>query len=253
MGITEARGIITREVKYGDTSRILTVLTQELGKISVLASGVRTNKSGLLAATQLFSYVSLQLFQGRSKSLYKINSGEILEAFSPIRESLERMAYAAYFCDIANYVVQEEAPEPEQLSLLLNSLFMLSQEKAPYEQIKAVFTFRTLAIAGLLPELSICGICGRKGEISYLDLRSGCALCSVCGEKKQSGAVHTGEAVLQAAAYISLAEPKRIFSFQLPEHTLLYLSELGDCCIEHWLEHKFQTLDYLKQIKALKG
>ena len=253
MGIMEARGIITREVKYGDTSRILTVLTQELGKISVLAGGVRTNKSGLLAATQLFSYVSLQLFQGRSKSLYKVNSGEIIEAFSPIRESLEKMAYASYFCDIANYVVQEEAPEPEQISLLLNSLFLLSKDRAPYEQVKAAFAFRTLAVAGLLPDLTVCGICGRQEGLTYLDFGGGCALCGDCGKKSRSGAVHTGEAVLQAAAYIALAEPKRIFSFQLPEQTLLYLSELGDCCMEHWLEHKFDTLHYLKQIMRLGG
>ena len=59
MSVIEAEGVVTREVKYGDSSRILTVITKEIGKISVLAGGARSNRSGLLAVTQLFSHVSL--------------------------------------------------------------------------------------------------------------------------------------------------------------------------------------------------
>ncbi|MBQ3573434.1 MAG: recombination protein O N-terminal domain-containing protein, partial [Clostridia bacterium] len=56
MAIIDAEGIVTKETKYGDTSRILTVVTKELGKISILAGNVRKGKSGLLGATSLFSH-----------------------------------------------------------------------------------------------------------------------------------------------------------------------------------------------------
>lgn len=253
MGIVETEGIITREVKYGDTSRILTVITREFGKISVLAGGVRTNKSGLLAATQLFSYVSFNLFKGREKSLYKINSGEILSSFDRIRESLDRMAYASYFCDITNCVVQENAPEPEQLSLLLNALFMLAGDKAPYEQVKAVFEFRTLAIAGLLPDMTVCRQCGSGETLAYLDPAEGCVFCAPCGKSRSPGTIHAGSAVLGAVSYISLAEPKKIFSFQLSPSSQAYLSRLGEYCTELYLERHFKTLDYLKKVAALEG
>lgn len=253
MGIVETEGIITREVKYGDSSRILTVITKEFGKISVLAGGVRTNKSGLLAATQLFSHVSFQLFKGREKSLYKINSGEILTSFSSIRESLDRMAYAAYFCDVANYVVQENNPDPEELNLLLNTLYMLAGDKLPYEQIKGVFAFRTLTLQGLLPDLSVCKDCGQAPPVYFHPLE-GSVYCSHCGDKHPSpGQIRAGEAVLTAISYISLAEAKKIFSFTLPESSLQYLSKLGDYCMECYLERHFKTLDYLNNVCALGG
>lgn len=251
MGIVEAEGIITREIKYGDSSRILTVITRELGKISVLAGGVRSNKSGLLAATQLFSHVSLQLFKGREKSLYKINSGDILTSFSPIRDSLERMAYASYFCDIANDVIQENAPEPEEMNLLLNTLYMLQKDSLPYEQIKGVFEFRTLALQGLLPDLSVCTHCG-QASTAFFEPLTGNAYCKACGTKHtHASMVHTGEAVLNAISYVSLAESKKIFSFSLPEASLKYFSSLGEYCIEAYLEKHFKTLDYLKKVSAL--
>ncbi len=251
MGIVEVEGIITREVKYGDSSRILTLITKEFGKISVLAGGVRTNKSGLLAATQLFSHVSMQLFKGREKSLYKINSGEILTTFSSIRESLERMAYASYFCEVANDVVQENAPDPEEMSLLLNTLFMLSADKLPYEQIKAVFEFRTLALQGLLPNLSGCAECGQASATS-LQIFDGAAFCDACAKKHPSSyLIRAGEAVLAAVSYIALADSKKIFAFSLPESSRNYLSRLGEYCIECYLERHFKTLDYLKKVCVL--
>lgn len=251
MGIVDVEGIITREIKYGDSSRILTMITREYGKISVLAGGVRTNKSGLLAATQLFSHVSMQLFQGREKSLYKINSGEILTSFSPIRESLEKMAYASYFCEVANDVVQENNPDPEEMNLLLNALFLLSGDKLPYEQIKGVFEFRTLALQGLLPELSLCADCGQASATS-MELFEGTAFCDTCAKKHSSPhLIRAGEAVLTAIAYISLAESKKVFSFSLPEQSCNYFSRLGEYCIECYLERHFKTLDYLKKVCLL--
>ncbi|MBQ2614519.1 MAG: DNA repair protein RecO [Clostridia bacterium] len=253
LGIVEAEGIITREIKYGDSSRILTILTKEFGKISVLAGGVRTNKSGLLAATQLFSHVSLQLFKGREKSLYKINSGEIVTSFSGIRESLEKMAYASYFCEVANDVIQENAPDMEQLNLLLNTLFLLSQDKLPYTQIKGVFEFRTLALQGLLPDLSVCDQCGNSPTVFFCPSEASC-YCASCGDTRAAtDTIHAGEAVLSAISYITLAESKKVFAFTLPESSCNYLSKLGEYCLTYYLERQFQTLNYLNKVCALGG
>lgn len=251
MSVIEAEGVVTREVKYGDSSRILTVITKELGKISVLAGGARSNRSGLLAVTQLFSHVSLTLFKGREKSLYKINGGEIMTSFSSIRDSLDKMAYASYFCDVANYAVQENAPDPEQLSLLLNALYMLAADKLPYIQIKAVYEFRTLALQGILPDLTVCGDCGKTDAAVYLDSSATCAYCAECGAKHSGTTIKTGNSILSAISYIDAADSKKIFAFQLPEKSLEYLSNLGEYCLERGLEKHFKTLDYLNKVRML--
>lgn len=251
MGLVEATGIVTREIKYGDSSRILTVITKELGRVSVLAGGARSNKSGLLTVTQLFTYGEFTLFQGRGKGLYKINSGDILCSFSTLRNSLEAMAYASYFCEIANRVILEDSPDPEQMQLLLNTLFLLSENKLPMEQIKGVYEFRTLAVQGLLPEFSQCSHCQRTENLTYFDPRENAVYCSSC--KDASGQlIAPGSAVLGAISYIASADAKKVFSFHLPEKSLSYLSQLGEYCLELQLEKHLKTLDYLKSVCALE-
>lgn len=251
MGLVEATGIVTREIKYGDSSRILTVITKELGKISVLAGGARSNKSGLLSLTQLFTYGEFTLFQGRGKGLYKINSGDVVHSFANLRNSLEAMAYASYFCEIANRVIPEDAPDPEQMQLLLNALYLLSEGKLPKEHIKGVYEFRTLAIQGLLPDFSVC-TCGKAEEIVCFDPKENVVYCKGCVHTAPERAVTPGKAVMEALSYVFSADPKKVFSFHLSEPSCTYLSRLGEYCIELQLEKHLKTLDYLKSVCALE-
>lgn len=252
LGIVETTGIVTREVKYGDSSRILTVITKEYGKISVLAGGVRSNKSGMLAATQLFSYGEFTLFKSNGKSLYKINSCSIINSFSMLRNSLEGMAYASYFCEVVNNIIQEEAPDGEQLNLLLNSLYMLSSDNHSSKHIKAVFEFRTLAIQGFLSPPTECIHCGTTENLKYFHSGDGCGVCHDCADKNPIGLTKVGGAILDAISYIASADSKKIFSFMLSSESVSYLNQLGEFCMEIHLEKHLKTLDYLKSVMALE-
>lgn len=251
MGIVEMTGIITREIKYGDSSRILTVITREGGRVSVLAGGVRAGRSGMLAATQLFCFAKFTLFLGRSKSLYKLNAAEVIETFRGLKMSLEDMAYAAYLCDITNATVQENHPDPEQLSLLLNALYLLEHNKKPREQVKAAYEFRSLSLQGLLPPLSACSACGAPEPVVFVP-SNGAAYCESCKALHSGEGIACGKAILQAISYIAGAEDKHVFSFTLPPSSLRYLSALGEYCTELFLEKHLKTLDYLNDIRALE-
>ena len=251
MGIITATGIVTREIKYGDSSRILTVITKELGKISILAGGARSNKSGLLTLTQLFTYGEFTLFQGRGKGLYKINNGDVIHSFSNLRNSLEAMAYASYFCEVANRVIPEDSPDPEQMQLLLNTLYLLGEGKISPEQIKGVYEFRTLAVQGFLPDFSLCSCCGKDKNLTAFDPRENAVFCDECAKNTLQPVV-PGSGVLGAISYIATADAKKVFSFHLPEQSLSYLSKLGEYCLELQLEKHLKTLDYLKSVCALE-
>ena len=50
----KTKGIVLREVKTGESDRILTILTPDSGMISAAAKGAQRLKSKLFAATGLF-------------------------------------------------------------------------------------------------------------------------------------------------------------------------------------------------------
>lgn len=250
LAIVDTEGIVTKETKYGDSSRILTVISRELGKISILAGSVRRGKSGLLTATAMFSHSRFTLFKGGSSSLYKLNEGELLHSFAPLRESLEEMAFASYFCDVTNCIIQEEAPDPPQTDLLLRTLYMLTRPDEDFEKIKAVFEFRSLTIAGLFPNLRQCGGCGRVDGLHYLSPTEGCIYCAECAAY-HADTIQITDSMLAAISYIALAEDKKEFSFTMQPTATKYLSEIGERCVEQLLEKSFKTLSYLRRVTSL--
>ena len=61
------KGLILREVKYKEADRILTVLTEDMGKITVKARGALRKGSKVAAATQLFAFSELTMFENKGR------------------------------------------------------------------------------------------------------------------------------------------------------------------------------------------
>ncbi len=243
--LTETAGMITKEVKYGDSGRIVTVITEDMGKISALTSKFRGGKGKYIPSLQLFSYSRLVLFKGSEKGLYHINEADIIQPFKEIREDFTAILYASYFGEVANRITVENEADREFLRLLLNIFYALSKKK-DYEKIKTVFEWKAMVQEGYAPYLNGCP-CG-EGEITYLDLVNGTGLCKNCGEGTANTAKLNADLVM-AIKYICSADFSKMLSFSLPEKTLEYLSSVSEAYLQIHLDHKFKTLDYLKKMQ----
>ncbi len=248
MGLLKTAGIVTKTTKYSETSLIVTIITRDFGKISAIANNVRSSRSHMRMGLQLFAYSEIVLYEARSKSgLYKLNEVTVLEAFSSIRFSLEKLAYASYFAEITNNAVGEDAPDEEALRLLLNSLFALEHDLCSMEKIKTVFEWRIAAISGYEPQLDDCCACADVGDEMYLSISEGRIFCSKCAVEKP-GCAKLTRGMRQILQYISEAESKKIFSFDANEKTIEYLGVLGEQYIQLQLDKVFPTLEYLKKV-----
>lgn len=260
----DVSGLVTREVRYGENSRILTVLGKDTGKISILASRARTNKSGLLTATQLFAYSDFTLYKGREGTLLRLNEGEVIHPFSGIRNSLEKMAYASYFCDIINRLCSEGVEENELLTLILNMLYVLGRDDCTAEEavkLRAVFQFRALAAAGFAPNCDGCVCCGSE-DVKYFSHSGGGFLCKNCKDKMTLNTAsvmpriygslsEVNASLYNAVNYIVSADSKQILSFNLGTAAMAYLADIGEKYVKTQLEHEFKTAEYLKNVLSL--
>ena len=60
--LVEVEGFIIKETPYGETSKIINVLTKEKGLIGIIAKGAKTMKSKLRASTGAFTYGIFNLY-----------------------------------------------------------------------------------------------------------------------------------------------------------------------------------------------
>lgn len=248
MGLLKTTGIVTKTTKYSETSLIVTIITKDFGRISAIANNVRSSRSHMRMGLQLFAYSEIVVYESRSKTgLYKLNEVTVLEAFPNIRQSLEKLAYASYFAEVANNAVGEDSPDEETLRLLLNSLFALERDLCSMEKIKMVFEWRVAAISGYEPQLEDGCACGEAENEMYLSLLEGRIFCSKCAAEKL-GCAKLTRGMRQILRYICEAESKKIFSFDTSEKTIEYLGVLGEQYIQLQLDKSFPTLEYLKKV-----
>lgn len=249
MGLVETEGIVTKEIKYGDTSRIITLITKDYGKISAIANNVRTGKSKLISGLSLFVYSDFVLYEGKGKSgsLYRVNEINVKEPFKKIKESIDKMAYASYFADVTNKSVEENNPDTEMMRLLLNSLYFLDNDGAEFSLLKPVFEIKTAQILGYAPNFSECANCGVKENIVYLDPVGGRGFCRKCGPLlKQFYSMN--ETVKGLWEYIQNVGLKSALSVSTKQDTVDYLSHLTEKYLSVQLEFEFKTLEFLKNV-----
>ena len=152
------RAIVLRVTDYNDRDALLTVLSRDHGKLTIKARGLRRKNSPLIAPCQLLAFGEFTLFE--YKGQYTINEAHSMELFSPLRRDLNKLSLGTYFAQAAEVISQEELPNPELQSLLLNSLHALAKLGLPEPKVKAVFELRAACLAGYTPDLYGCHICG---------------------------------------------------------------------------------------------
>lgn len=240
------KGLVLRVTNYNDHDALLTVLTHSNGKLTVKARGLRRKNSPLIAPCQLLAFSEFVLFE--NKGYYTINEARTIALFHGLRNDLQRLYLGTYFSQVADVLSQEDCPNEELLSLVLNSLHALSLTDTKELLIKAVFEFRSACLAGFLPDLNGCAQCGAELPDRF-DVSTGLLECATCRNRDSEGIrMPISAGVLTALRYIATCDPKRLFSFTIGEETLLQLSRVTELYLSSQLERGFSALDFYKSL-----
>ena len=236
-------GLVLRETVTRDADKILTVLTLDRGRLSVIARGARRKGSRVAAACQLLAYSEMTLYEkGRWTML---DAADTIELFDGLRQDLTALSLAAYFAELTEAVSDGSG---DVLPLLLNALYALSALKKPPQLVKPAFQFRLMALAGYEPMADGCALCGApEPENPMLDVVHGVVHCGKCREKGGLSLPLTASG-LAALRYVLYGDPRRLYSFSLPPEGLRALNHAADAYVSAQLERSFRTLDYYKTI-----
>lgn len=239
------QGLILRVTTYNDNDALLTVLTQDKGKLTLKARGLRRKNSPLIAPCQLLAYSNFTLFE--KSGYYTVNEASVIELFHPLRSDLQKLSLATYFAQVTDVMSQEDTPNPQLLSLLLNSLYALCKLPLPEAQIKAVFELRIAVLGGYAPDLRGCAYCD-SGNPDKFNLSQGHLECSGCGNGQDGIRLPVHPGTLDAMRYITHCDDKKLFSFTLGDEALELLSQATEGYLATQLERGFSTLDFYKTL-----
>ena len=240
MGSLKTKGIILLENNMGDFDKMVTLLTPS-GKIGCAAKGSRRNNSSLMAGTQYLCFGDYVIYKGTGS--YKINSCEPIEVFYNIRTDLDKLKYAVHISKIVNDVTDENQNTYRILQLILNTLYVISETDKDLDLALSIFRLRLLCIMGFIPQISMCSGCKKKSGIKFFSIKDNSVKCEECGKIDKS-AISISASTYDAIRYVSLAEAKKIFSFDIPEESIKELDLVTKIYLNEKLEKEYKLENF---------
>jgi len=178
-------GIVLKGTNFGEADKILTVFTERMGKVKVLARGVRKIKSHLAGALEPFILSNLLLYEG--KTFYSISGAEIVKSFPNIHDNIEKIARVFFLGELIDSFITSDEKSTEIFELFVESLENLETEER--DLLLLSFQLKIVEAAGFKPELYICVHCKEKitqGQ-NYWDNTEGGVICQSCQQKFNHG------------------------------------------------------------------
>ncbi|MCB8749376.1 DNA repair protein RecO [Planktothrix agardhii] len=170
-----ATGINLKAQPFGESDRLLTILTREFGLIKAIAPGARKAKSPLGGRSELF--VVNQLLIAKGRSLDRITQAETVTTYGGLSKNLGKLAASQYLAELVLSQALGDHQQEDLFILLnehLNRLQTLSNSHliANSTHIIACLTqgiFHLLALAGTAPQVQLCCLSQRRLQPNFTD------------------------------------------------------------------------------------
>jgi DNA repair protein RecO (recombination protein O) len=145
------KAIVLSRVDYGDSDRIITILTPEYGKLSLMAKGVRKINSKLAGGIELFSIFDAGFVMGRGE-VGRLTSSRLIKFYSNVINDIERVQLGYEILKSFSHNIEDNV-ESGYFYLLCQLLSLLDEPLVSTTRLTIYFKAKMLSLAGHGPNL----------------------------------------------------------------------------------------------------
>jgi len=197
---------------YRETSKLVTLYTRELGKITIIARGGQSLKNRFGSTLQLLSHVQAVIFSRPTRSIQVLSECSHITVYSDIREDLEKLTIGQRICEIVLKITEEGQRSFELFQLLINVLTALNDPKSNGLVLNLYFQIQFTQQLGFAPAFSKESVEEIDTSGGYLILNDGTISNEV---KDEPSAVYASRGVLRAFSILCRADFDVILKLKL--------------------------------------
>lgn len=245
--VYRTRALVLKRRDQGEADRVVTVYTPGMGKLVLLARGVRKPASRKAGHLEPFTHVDLVIARSRSWDL--ITQAETVYSHRRLREDLDRAAYGYYLVELIDAFTQEEDSHPEVFDLGLTGLRHL-EETSQLGLTARWFDLSLLRLSGYQPQLFHCVQCGEAlaPVTNYFSASRGGMLCPRHGEGQQ-GTEALDVGALKVLRYLQVQPHESIVQLDLTPGRLRQIEKLLADYIRLLVERRLQSPEFIRVVK----
>ncbi|MCG8591937.1 MAG: DNA repair protein RecO [Proteobacteria bacterium] len=193
--VTEA--LVLRSVDFGESDRIVHLLTRSGGRLTAMAKGARRSTKRFPGTLDFFNHLKAHLQVRGGQAMARLEQAVLVSSFEALRVDPSRFALAVYLLELLDRLAPERLPraDAERLFAFAGGALQAIARGRPGRRLQILLELRTLAAVGLRPELRSCVRCGRPvegGTVAFHVPEGGC-LCAACGLRAEGAlTLHLG-------------------------------------------------------------
>ena len=169
-------GVLLKSARQGETSRVVTFLGRESGKIRLLAKGALGQKSPFRGLLEPGNLVEAVYYYQKGRSQFFLREVHVRAGIRSDREPLESVASSLAILELLDQTSYWESPD-ERIIDLIGEYFGSARDGDPLF-IFLAFGFKLLGVFGAMPELFNCQVCERPLTNGYFHPAEGASACS---------------------------------------------------------------------------
>jgi DNA repair protein RecO (recombination protein O) len=163
-------GIVLHTIKYGESSVISTIFTNDFGRQTYLINAARSKKSKNKASLlQPLFLVDLVAYQKQSHEIHRVKEIKSTLIYQNLPLDIVKSTMSIFLAEILYKSINEQESYPEMFDFIKNSLLYFDLMEEGFSCFHLWFLLRLTEYLGFLPEMKRIGFQNwfdmKKGEI----------------------------------------------------------------------------------------
>lgn len=241
--IEKVEGIVLNEKAYGETSKIINIITKEYGIIGVIAKGSRTLKSEFRTTTTKLSYGYFNIIYKEGK-LSTLVSVDIINPFKNIIKDIEKISYSAYLLELTEQVIKQT--HQNIFDIMISGLIKINENYDPLV-ILNIIELKYLDCLGVMPILDGCSVCGKTNNIVTLSSDKGGYICGNCRSNEKI----LSEKTIKLIRLFYYVDILKISKLEVSETSKKEINEFLDMYYDRYTGLYLKSKSFLKNLEKV--
>ncbi len=187
-------GVVLKTTPLRESDLLVTLYTEQHGRISAVARGARKSQRRFAGALQLLVLGRYQLGRRPRGELWSLEAAEVEREWHALASDVVAVAHASYIAELVGALLPAEAPDPEAIAIIV-ALWDSLAAGGPSPAVLRAVELSLLELAGHRPALDGCAACGQV-ELAgaVFDPERGGAICRRCAAHSRTAGVRAIDA-----------------------------------------------------------
>ncbi len=246
--------IVLQRRQYGDFDLIVTVLSSDQGKRTLIAKSAKKSAKRFPGILEPFNHLQIAFRETRRKGMPILEEATLHRPSVNLRSDFLKTAYASYWVESINIWLEEGRVQSEIYHLLEFVLDTLESGEMDAAMLSVLFQMRFIGHEGLHPVLEHCSCChsdisGMAQNQFCVDLGQGGVVCQQCPSGARGGHLHLSKGTLKQLQWIAKGDLSKALRIRFSPRTLAEASKFLEAFVPYHIGKKPKSLRVLQEMR----